>query len=58
MYFISLSLTLTCLTAFSTFSHLVHSLPQENSCQVQCKGGLGRDGSLSVEDAAAMRPDY
>ena len=25
---------------------------------VQCKGGLGRDGSLSVEDAAAMRPDY
>ena len=25
---------------------------------VQCKGGLGRDGSLSVEEAAAMRPDY
>jgi len=35
MYFISLSLTLTCLTAFSTFSHLVHSLPQENSSKLE-----------------------
>ena len=31
MYFISLSLTLLCLTTFATFSHLVHSLPKEGS---------------------------
>jgi len=36
MYFISLSLTLVCLTSFATFSHLVHNLPQQsNSSRVE-----------------------
>jgi len=35
MYFISLSLTLLCLTTFATFSHLVHSLPKEGSSRLE-----------------------
>merc|ERR1719341_1872523 len=35
MYFISLSLTLLCLTTFATFSHLVQSLPKEGSSRLE-----------------------